>query len=820
MLTGLRAQDATTIQRLIGADQRLLLRIGALLQARLAVTESALGEVASTPALRDLLMDRGLKDADVDSFDALLEARGCADLGLVLTEGAVGDDGQAWRVIALEDELNNPLLAAPAEDARPAAETGVAQILPTLAPQLREPVEGLLAARADDQRAAALEQLRYAAPSLSLVVELMPMVLADGADLVRERAISLIVAAGARPLVVDLIRALQKNDQPTINRLADSLRNLPGEQVDLVIAAILARLGAGHACAAIVHLCTRIATELADHRGLPRLLELLLPHANDLSLLGFIRALQVHNREQVEEALRALLGQGDELDSRLIVLLARADGGAEDLLERGIDLLISPHEAPRERMALAAALRRIEPGPGLAGALARRAREIGQSRDTTVYWLLGELSRSKLIQPEDGDLIFALINEVAKREPGPHIVAILEQQLPSLVAATDAALTMLVEPLAELSLRFRDQRSVDIIRDQLIAMGRASVKPLWVLLDEHPNRKVREMAATVLPELLLESEADELAAAIEQLVTIAHRTNDREEKGRYLLSAARLSQQPQLGQTEPTVKVDEASRGLGDQALAAWGHLAAGPYIDAGRRAEIINLLLVGVTAEIPDLPAEEVVDPNTLDTTYILDARLGSHTYSVPVMLEALARIGLSEHLPPALQRRIVNELTQQWRRVANWEIIWGPGNVQELGNTLSLLARHERFPGSLRLQVAEALLPRITQLSIAKALAEIFLGATDEMPMAELAGRAARRLLQASANGEFADDEYGDLADVIARFLIVRDLGETDAALRRRLAGLLSSHRNALSIRSRENLREVIPNFEADVRERLEWV
>ena len=67
--------------------------------------------------------------------------------------------------------------------------------------------EGLLLASADDQRAAALEQLRYAAPPLEVVSELMPMLLADAADLVRERAINLLVASGAHVTVIDLIRA-------------------------------------------------------------------------------------------------------------------------------------------------------------------------------------------------------------------------------------------------------------------------------------------------------------------------------------------------------------------------------------------------------------------------------------------------------------------------------------------------------------------------------------------------------------------------------------------------------------------------------------
>nr|MBA3686036.1 hypothetical protein [Planctomycetota bacterium] len=216
MPTGLRASDAPTLQRLCGSDQRLFLRIGQLLQAKLAFTEPALGEIVGNEALKKLALDKRMREVDATSFATLLaEHGGDGDLVLVDGEGEAG-----WRVIAVVDELGNPLLApAPAE-------VGGAAILATLSPALRAPVEGLLHAGGDEQRAAALEQLRYAAPPLSVVSELMPMLLADGAELVRERAINLLVAAGAQIAVIDLVRALQRGDLAQLGRIADAVSNL------------------------------------------------------------------------------------------------------------------------------------------------------------------------------------------------------------------------------------------------------------------------------------------------------------------------------------------------------------------------------------------------------------------------------------------------------------------------------------------------------------------------------------------------------------------------------------------------------------------
>ncbi|MHC5068688.1 MAG: hypothetical protein ACYTF0_08870, partial [Planctomycetota bacterium] len=456
MPSGLRASDAPLIHDILGRDQRLLLRIGALLQDQLAVTRAVLEEVARSGALRDLLMDRRLKDcADEGSLATLSEERGCADLELYLADDH--SDGHKWRVIAFLDEADNPLLASASEpisatdDDSQATNASMAELLPSLSPQLREPIEGLLKAQADDARAAALEQLRYAAPPLPVLGELMPMILLDGAELVRERAIAVIVAAGASPLVIDLIRALQRDDQATIERLAGGCDHLDHDESDLVIAAIFAVLGQDRASQALIHLATALAERIAVHRGLERLLELGLPQHRRLSWVLFIRRLQACDRPRVDQALLALLGQTPTLDAQLICLLAHPDGGAADhLLSRGVDLLLASRPEPAERMALAAALRRLDHDGRLATKLASHAATITDAYDTTAIWLLAELARAGLIDEDAGEALLRGLGHLFGREQTPHLISVIEQQLPALLPGTDATRRNLVEPLAEL----------------------------------------------------------------------------------------------------------------------------------------------------------------------------------------------------------------------------------------------------------------------------------------------------------------------------------------------------------------------------------
>ena len=88
-------------------------------------------------------------------------------------------------------------------------------------------------------------------------------------------------------------------------------------------------------------------------------------------------------------------------------------------------------------MGLANALRRMNKGNQVGHLLAERAEQISHSRDSTVFWLLAELSRDKLIDQKDGDIIADQIRTILRRADGPHIVAILDQQLPALLPCTE-----------------------------------------------------------------------------------------------------------------------------------------------------------------------------------------------------------------------------------------------------------------------------------------------------------------------------------------------------------------------------------------------
>lgn len=813
MLRGLRASDASLIRQRTGGDMRLLLRIGALLESRLAFTELALERLAGDEPGRRLLADRRLGAADAEAFAALAAEAGVDDLRLLLDEGGAGS---AWRIVALSDEIGNPL--SPAAESAAQDDAGLPALIPTLAPALRAPVESLMQARADDQRAAALERLRYAAPPLALVGGLMPMLLGDGAEPVRERAVALVAACGAHALVIDLVRAMQRRDDAALLRLAPGLTALPPEQQDLALSAAIAQAGRGEASQGLIEVCTVLAPALAAHRQLERLLETLLPTA--FSLVALVRAVQAADAERIRAALRRGLGYGPAQDAAVIVLLAAPDErGDAALLDRGIDLLLEPGEEPRNRMPLAAALRRLDADRTLAARLAAAGARIARSRDSSVHWLLAELCRDGAVDAASADALAEALRSLFQDAAGPHLIAALEQQLPVLLPCSAPARARLVEPLIAVVSRYRAERTLDLVTAALSGIGAPGLGAVWDAAENHPLPHVRLLMLSVLPGLVAASPAD-AAAAVPRLLGGLSRAEQADERGALVGAAARIATAPPLdGDAALCAAVDAAAAGLGHHAYDALGHLAAGAGCAPARRAAIVDALLIEACAELPDQDAPAVTDPATGELTYRLDERLAIHTEHVPLILAALARIGRSPACQAEVLARLVERLVGQWRRVASWSLVWGPGNVHALAATLADLAAAPGFPGPLRVRIAEALLPRISRLTVARALARVLILAEGPY-LARVAARAAGELVRlATTPGEFADDERHELCEILSEFLAIPSFGPDADAVRRRLIGVLASMRDHVTSRARARLRFLAGGLAPDLAARLDW-
>ena len=815
-LVPLTAGDAARIQELLGDDQRLFMRIGALLQDGVACTDLLLEEVNRERGLRSLLMDRNTKQVTAENLADLCAKHGLdEDFGLILDEAEHAN--ATWRVLGLEDELNNPFAITVSEPEVLPADGSVNAMLPSLAAPVRASVEGLLQAKGDDDRAAALEQLRYAAPSLDVLAGLMPLVLADGAQVVRERALALLGACGARPLAVDCIRALHRGDEPELLRLAEQLTTLDPLQERLILGALLALLGQGQLSPGALAIMQCTANELAAHPDLERTLELLLLHGKNLSLLPVIRALQTADRARIDNSLRGFLGVNEHQDARVILFLAQDDvTDSDSLLERGLELLLAGSDLGHERLPLAQGLRRMVGSQRMSAALAARCDLLKQCTDNTPFWMLAESCREGSCSQSDADTIAEAITYILREGEGPHVVAILENELPYLLPCQDHLRSAMVAPLAELAARYRDSRSRELIVINLEGMGASAIDALWQVVEVHPTGAVREAIASVLP-IVIQQDNDIEPAILRILAALPNATTDS-ERGELVLAAARLCDRLSQDPNHVCEQVDTAISGIGIAAIEATATLAAGIHVSNDRRLAMSEQLLQLITADIEEDASTQEIDPTTQEITFNLDPKLSAHTDIMPRVLQGMVAVAASPQLPSQAQRRVIMQLIGQWRKVSSWNVLWGPANIVELARTLSRIGAAETTPNAMRLQIAEALLPRCTQLRIARHASLLFHAGEGDR-LSAIAGRMLSTIITAVGQNYYADDELTDLCDVLVHFLALPELGPQDQRLRQQIASLLRSYRNHCGSRTRRMIRELLPQFTTQLASELDW-
>ena len=331
--------------------------------------------------------------------------------------------------------------------------------------------------------------------------------------------------------MVDLVRALQDQDDQRLQRLANGLAQLPHQQRVLALSAVIAAIGRGWVSLGMLKICEELADLLEQHPQLDRVIEWLLPHSERFSVLPLIRKLQQLDHKHLDNILHQLFGHSRQQDALVIVLLAHPQADKdESLIDRGVALLMDSGHEPRDRLALAAALRRLDDNHKLGAMIAERAQDILHSHDTAIFWLLAELSRDQALAAEDSERIYDALIELMRNPRNAHILTSLEQQLPALLPVCDDSRARAVPFMADLIAQFRDQRSRDIIQAVIAKMAPAAITPLWRSLEQHPQALVRRIALKLLPPMLHglhgEQASDEITEAIHKLIALSKDTSD------------------------------------------------------------------------------------------------------------------------------------------------------------------------------------------------------------------------------------------------------------------------------------------------------
>lgn len=844
MLEGIRPTKADLTGR-FGLSQRLAVRIGALLAAKVELTAALLEAAKPGSPLEAFLLRRevlsGAAELDTDRVQALA-AEAKLDMDL-----AVEEQG-GRRVVGLEEELAAaPEFAAPAA---PPAGAGLA-----LTPIDVDPMAALMPA-AGAMAAAALSAEDLAKIKLTILTGVDPRAKIEALRKVvlttlpqNEKGLLLLRAISdespdVRAEAAAGLRALGLDDAT-----ADAVRTLADGSAPEKRAAINAlshrAAGAGDAERAVV-----IAALAADLRGAPDP-----PRAAHLlRSLGDLAPHVARNHDfaaaVIRIAIRRLYAGPPEVSEAVAVFLEKM-GHAEPGLLAGI-LWAEAESAPdkRSRAMLHVALSRI---PQAAGAekLARTTVALIASwsdadfdcrRAANALLPLGDhavdalVEALKTVPPAQRPFLIRIADQVAERREttdaaaerwGATLVEMIRTgRRPARIAALES------RAIARASAATRERVTLQVISSAhdynleevvhlsdafLRRVGAPAVRELLKSVRESPYPVERDIALRALDAILVDdpSLSRDAGDALRAMLDL-YRTGKFPNEpllAKTLGRIAALSGAPAAAVRGTAVEL----RGMLRDFPARFELLEAYSWAVSSRHVEVDQKMSAGLTLlGLLDsrMPEDFVKQAWTNEGLQLSISRTSTaHTVLIPTLIAGLVRIALSGSSTDLFLEKITQGLLFHWKQVVDCEVMWSPGNVSELGSGLGRIAARRETPLHLRLNVIDALRVRIVHVPVARMLGEALALEETSKRMDGLCAAVAKDLCELAVHRDFQDPDdrsalLVSLGQIARRARLAPEAGVGED-LRRRIVELLFDGARAGVAGTRESL-EAFPKAE----------
>jgi len=384
---------------------------------------------------------------------------------------------------------------------------------------------------------------------------------------------------------------------------------------------------------------------------------------------------------------------------------------------------------------------------------------------------------------------------------------------------------------------FRFERQIELLQTALRRCGRAAIGPLTQGMTESAHDVTRLTAAHLLPDVV-EHDAKISARELEKLVIELRKLIEAEEssfptRGPLYVALARIAAHERVsGETASAVgKLLRSHVGKSSavyDVIDALGYLAAGASLGGPERIEIGHLLLSFVKRAPPTVrgglkknaQGEEVFEFGRETTAY---------TDMIPRVLEGLSRLLDSSSTPKGLYQKVLADLSQLWRDVTDYKMIWAPASVLTLGRLLGRVALSGRESERSIDDIAELLARRSHLLPIMQVLGEmatVSLGSTRlNRILAGVMNELVRRL---SAEQEPEMVERRQILESMFQIACRPELGEkpgdADHARRAAVEALFDAMKERLltaSSRQRlealSQLKHVSESLRSDIKRRL---
>jgi hypothetical protein len=810
----------------LGLGNRLMVRIGALLKKKLAVSPLVLEGARPGTPVETFLLDAALLEQSASltakSLQALSAKTPGVNAAFALT---TADDGM--NVLCLQDELEAgdwavstatpPTASAPASAALAVAPANTGHAAGGESLFSRAEIDRwrlkLSAAANANERIEALRTLSLAPLTPPEKADVLLQGLSDRDYLVRSEAANLLPSVGGDRDIADALSSLNHSDPARRNAAIDRLLKLTGgEARDIDVGAVA------------VCVITTLKTE-SDEKLMARLLDVLKACAPALGrnparlaevvriLLGMVSTAAKHgsSSRELEQVLgpahRLLAALGSAVPQDLgPVLFAERERASDPVCEALLLQLLldlTPPNSGREdelvNLSCAYLARDREEGRD-SRAVGTRLLRRGEkaflalcdifSQATTgaqkySLLLLDDICRLNKPSPQALERGAAILLHCIENGSKGLSMSAMQCRFGADPSVSEATRSKLAERFLGAVSDFVFPFDIERVESTIAQMDLAAIEPLVRRLSADTPAPDRIRAVRLLgnistklkvPKGEIARTQDAVTAALRrvQALSLDPKFPDR---GELLCTLGKLSSTVAASKEAGVVIERTLLEAAGGKDLKLSARALEGlTYLASSRRAqgELVAGTFVLLKRRLDEMVLDISTDAKRINGETVIEITGGeSYVDILPIILQGLGRVGASPNCPPMIMRDIGRLLMDKWRQICTAELVWGPANTLLVIQAIRELACQKQFPADQRAEVLKSFAPRLMQSSIMHAVTEILAAddSTTSGPNALTFGQAI--LSRRGRDGLFAAEDREEILAALARIAARKYLG-----------------------------------------------
>ncbi len=821
------------LQEQYSISSRTAIRIGALWEKGLGISEGLIDAARPDTAFEQLLLSRPLLKSggslDPETFEQMLDEDLTEEQ--IPPEPVTVDADGSRPVLCLKEERlaehawEDEAAEDPQSDSTEGSQTDAENLLPEEAPDSlslldedeSEPLFSeenvndlkltLLTGVDPGEKIEALRKIAYAPVEERTKGTLFLNALTDEDAEVREEAAKGLEQLGLSGDLSDTLQTFLSGDLEQkryagekIKNSADAYENFEKAVTVALLNSELSSTDRVEVHVIILEVLHSLADFIAKNAGehlqtlTKRILEILVANFHDVHepVRDLYRAIGSTVPERVYDILWKEAQQVDarELKAYLLILLGElpaGDGQKRSLANEMVETIRDWSDTEIECRRLGNALVQLkEPA---VHAIIDQFSEAGTQQGVYLLRLLDETMLDLTPNDELQDKLESFLIDITKIQDRNIREPLLDLHLLHHVSLTPDTRTELARLLMEPLKRFEGDRIARMTPILLEKMGRHILPVLMEYLKDGTYDIQREVSLEVLGNLFPkidpgELDKEELEHRHEQLQELDAYLSEQIENEEadlrkdMIVTRARALAAPISNRDRAREHMDELRDNVNHgkdlyASLQALGWLAASPLISEDRAMETGVLFLNYLEQDLPEQISQETDDET--GRTLFVEKESEAYTDLLPTVIDGLTRICERKTLKPSFRERIGNELLDRWHDLVNFDLIWGPGTVTRLARNFGSLCTCEHVPIELKERFLKGLSRRVDNLSVVDIIGNVLGSGLESKTVRKLCKKITKAMLEMLEQPDFQNPED--------RRILLDNLGQICS--RRNLAG-----------------------------------